>query len=131
METATAFAVYQYRVDFGLEEERIVVRKAWVREHRERLGQNYLFDGSMLFSSGRLSVGDAPINLVSKRQSDNAEVPITIRFITKLEYPHPVYLQILNLVMKKVMTHLNLQVMKRNYFDPQAKVKFDFKKKNC
>lgn len=45
----TNWSLYQYRVDFCPEEDRIMIKKRLVGQHRERLG-GYLFDGTMLFS---------------------------------------------------------------------------------
>jgi len=41
--------LYQYRVDFNPEEDRIGTKRGLLSQHRDRLG-GYLFDGSMLFS---------------------------------------------------------------------------------
>jgi len=41
--------LYQYRVDFNPEEDRIGIKRSLIAQHRERLG-GYLFDGTMLFS---------------------------------------------------------------------------------
>jgi len=52
LETHTDWCLYQYRVDFAPEEERTIVRKALLRNHRATLG-GYIFDGTMLYSSVR------------------------------------------------------------------------------
>lgn len=48
----TNWCLYQYRVDFNPEEDRIGTKRGLVAQHRERLG-GYLFDGTMLFSGTR------------------------------------------------------------------------------
>jgi len=48
------WSLYQYRVDFNPEEDRIGVKKGLLSHHRERLG-GYLFDGTMLFSSTKFN----------------------------------------------------------------------------
>lgn len=50
----TNWCLYQYRVDFDPEEDRIGTKRGLLSQHRERLG-GYLFDGSMLFSGTRFS----------------------------------------------------------------------------
>jgi len=46
------WCLYQYRVDFSPEEDRISTKRGLLGQHRERLG-GYLFDGTMLFSGSR------------------------------------------------------------------------------
>lgn len=50
----TNWALYQYRVDFAPEEDRTVVRKGLLRHHQEQLGA-YIFDGTVMYTSRRLS----------------------------------------------------------------------------
>ena len=54
LDTHTNWCLYQYRVDFAPEEDRTVVRKALLRNHKAVLG-GYIFDGSMMFTSQRLA----------------------------------------------------------------------------
>jgi aubergine len=54
----TNWCLYQYRVDFNPEEDRISTKRALIAQHRERLG-GYLFDGTMLFSGKRF---DPPVS---------------------------------------------------------------------
>lgn len=49
----TNWCLYQYRVDFDPEEDRISTKKGLLAQHKERFG-GYLFDGSMLFTSVKL-----------------------------------------------------------------------------
>lgn len=48
----TNWCLYQYRVDFNPEEDRIAVKRGLLNQHREFLG-GYLFDGTMIFSGTR------------------------------------------------------------------------------
>jgi len=52
LETHIDWCLYQYRVDFAPDEERTIVRKALLRNHRATLG-GYIFDGTLLYSSVR------------------------------------------------------------------------------
>jgi aubergine len=54
----TNWCLYQYRVDFSPEEDRIRTKRGLLSQHRERLG-GYLFDGTMLFSGNRF---DPPVS---------------------------------------------------------------------
>jgi len=56
----TNWCLYQYRVDFNPEEDRISTKRGLLGQHRERLG-GYLFDGTMLFSGSRF---DPPVSIV-------------------------------------------------------------------
>lgn len=48
--TYTDWSLYQYRVDFNPEQDRINIQRGLLSVHKELLGA-YIFDGSMLFSS--------------------------------------------------------------------------------
>jgi aubergine-like protein len=52
--THTNWCLYQYWVDFAPEEDITRVRKELLRVHKDVLG-GYIFDGSSLFTSNRLS----------------------------------------------------------------------------
>jgi len=54
--------LYQYRVDFNPEEDRISTKRGLLAQHRDRLG-GYLFDGTMLFSGSRF---DPPVSCCIK-----------------------------------------------------------------
>ena len=45
----TSCSIKQYRVDFDPPEDNMRVRKKLLRAHQARLGQHYIFDGTMLF----------------------------------------------------------------------------------
>lgn len=111
-------------MDFNVEEDRTVIKKAWLREHRQHLANNYLFDGSMLFTSNRLSQGNEPLNFTSIRQSDNMPVQITVKLVGELKKSHHMYLQVFNILVRRCLDALQLQLIGRNYFDPHAKVNF-------
>lgn len=59
--TYTNWSLYQYRVDFNPEMDRISTKRGLLAQHRERLG-GYLFDGSMLFSGSRY---DPPVSCIN------------------------------------------------------------------
>jgi len=58
----TNWCLYQYRVDFSPEEDRISSKRGLLSQHRELLG-GYLFDGTMLFSGTRF---DPPVSCCIK-----------------------------------------------------------------
>jgi len=60
--TYTNWCLYQYRVDYNPEEDRISTKRGLLAQHRELLG-GYLFDGTMLFSGTRF---DPPVSFFIK-----------------------------------------------------------------
>jgi aubergine-like protein len=50
IKTYTNWTLYQYRVDFNPKEEKVMVRRGLLSNHKDFLGA-YLFDGTMLISS--------------------------------------------------------------------------------
>ncbi|KAG8224465.1 hypothetical protein J437_LFUL003188 [Ladona fulva] len=50
----TDWCLYQYRVDFSPEEERTIVKRQMIQTFHEKLGEGYIFDGTVLFTRNRL-----------------------------------------------------------------------------
>ncbi|XP_014259810.1 piwi-like protein Siwi isoform X3 [Cimex lectularius] len=118
--THTDWALYQYRVDFSPEEERTVTRKALLRMHKDSLGGGYIFDGTVLFVTQLLSPG--PIELYSIRESDQEKIRITIKKAGDLVMGDHHYIQLFNILMRKCLDNLHLQMVGRNFFDAAARV---------
>lgn len=115
----TNWCLYQYRVDFNPEEDRISTKRGLLAQHRERLG-GYLFDGTMLFSGSRY---DPPIfDLTSKRRSDDQIVIISVKFTNVIETGDYANIQVFNLLLRNCLRHLNLTLIGRNFYDPAAKI---------
>ncbi|XP_076545274.1 piwi-like protein Siwi [Osmia lignaria lignaria] len=114
----TDWCLYQYRVDFAPEEDRTVVRKGLLRLHREKLGA-YVFDGTVLYSSRRTQDKE---EFWSVRTSDNTNIRITIRLVGEMQRADPQYLQFFNIIMRKCLELLKLQLVGRDYFDARSKV---------
>ncbi|CAI6359066.1 unnamed protein product [Macrosiphum euphorbiae] len=115
----TNWCLYQYRVDFNPEEDRIGTKKGLLGQHRERLG-GYLFDGTMLFSGKRF---DPPVfELTSTRRSDDQIVVITVKFTNVIETGDYANIQVLNILLRNCLRHLNLTMIGRNFYDPEAKI---------
>nr|CAD7199655.1 unnamed protein product [Timema douglasi] len=115
----TDWCLYQYRVDFAPEEDRTGIRKAMLRDHKKVIG-GFIFDGTMMFTSHRLNPD--PMELFSTRQSDEAQIRITIKLVADLTQGDSHYLQFFNIIMRKCLGHLKLQLVGRNFFDARAKV---------
>ncbi|XP_015598594.1 piwi-like protein Siwi [Cephus cinctus] len=110
--------LYQYHVDFSPEEDRIAVRKGLLRLHEDKLN-GYIFDGSSLFTSHPLQ---KLLEFTSTRKSDETRIKITIRFVGDVERGSPTYIQVFNVLMRKFLQHLKLQLIGRDYYDAKAKI---------
>lgn len=120
----TDWCLYQYRVDFAPEEDRTIVRKGLLRLHKETVGA-YVFDGTVLYTSRRLPDN---MELWSVRQSDDTKIQITIRLVGDMVKGDQHYLQFFNIIMRKCLGLLKLQLVGRDYFDARSKVEIrDFR----
>ncbi|XP_021919553.1 piwi-like protein Siwi isoform X2 [Zootermopsis nevadensis] len=117
--TVTNWQLYQYRVDFQPEEDRNAIKKKMVRDNKEKLG-GYLFDGSVLFTSQKYHPD--PMVIFSNRPSDGAKVLITIRGVGIVTCGDYHYVHIFNLLMRRCLDNLNLQLVGRHYFDSSARI---------
>lgn len=122
VETVANWVIFQYRVDFNIEDERVSQRKKWLAEHEDKLGGTYIFDGCSLYMSRRLTQDNSPVRFTSLRESDGKPVLIDIRLVQELNYGNCTHLQIFNILMRRALSHLKLQLVNRDYYDPDAAV---------
>lgn len=108
-----------YRVDFIPVITNEMIKRRLIREHRERFN-GYLFDGTRIFAINRL---DTPLELESELR-EGGKVTIVIRFTGELSMTDSSSLQVLNLIMKRVLKSLNLQLVRRNYYDAAKRVRY-------
>ncbi|XP_063975996.1 piwi-like protein Siwi isoform X2 [Diachasmimorpha longicaudata] len=113
------WCLYQYRVDFEPEEDHTMIKKGLVRQCREQLG-SYIFDGTVLYTANKFSPENT--NLQAVRQHDNQQMRITLKLVGDMSRGDPHYLQFYNILTRKCLEILKLQLVGRNYFDPNAKV---------
>ncbi|OAD55711.1 Protein piwi, partial [Eufriesea mexicana] len=116
--TTTDWCLYQYRVDFAPEEDRTIVRKGLLRLHKKTLGA-YVFDGTVLYTSRLIQ---DKLEVWSVRQSDETKIRITIRLVGDMKKGDPHYIQFFNIIMRKCLDLLKLQLVGRDYFDARSKV---------
>lgn len=62
------------------------------------------------------------MELLSTRKSDETHIKIDIRIVGSVAQGDPHYLQFFNIIMRKCMDYLKLQLVGRNFFDPKNKV---------
>ena len=112
----------QYRVDMKPDVEMTKARKALMYQHKERLPK-FMFDGTMLFSTARLSADDKPIILNSQRL-DNSSVVITVKLVGEVMPTDYHYIQFFNVVLRQAMEKMGLSLIRRDYYDPESSHKF-------
>uniref|UniRef100_A0ABD2WLF8 Piwi domain-containing protein n=1 Tax=Trichogramma kaykai TaxID=54128 RepID=A0ABD2WLF8_9HYME len=125
--TTTDWSLYKYCVDYNPPIDHNVIKKALLREHREKLGA-YIFDGSQLYTSTRLP---SPLTLTSVRNAhaggngiaarEQEVIEITIKETGEMTKGDHHYLQFFNIIMRKCLDYLELKLVGRNYFDPYNK----------
>ncbi|XP_015190096.1 PREDICTED: protein aubergine isoform X2 [Polistes dominula] len=112
------WTLFQFRVDFAPEEDSIHGRKKLLKLHKEKLGV-YIFDGTVLYTTNRLPKN---MDLLSIRETDSAKIQITVKFAREVPKNDFYYLQFFNLIMRKCLEFLNLQLVGRNFYDPHNKI---------
>ncbi|ESO08140.1 hypothetical protein HELRODRAFT_75625, partial [Helobdella robusta] len=113
-------AFFQYHVDFVPDIPNIRVRKYLLKTVEKHLGIDSCnqFDGSILFTSHRID-DKVCFHFCSCRSGE--DIKISIRYTNAVPYTSPMVLQIYNLIFKKfVLREIGLQIVGRNYFNPQA-----------
>lgn len=116
---APDWQLFQYRVDFSPVIELSGLRNRLIYEQKATLG-GYLFDGTVLYLTIKLP--DETTQFMSKDRDGNP-IQTTIRFLTTVSMRTAVSIQVLNLILRRSMQALNLQLIGRNFFDAVAKVK--------
>lgn len=110
--------VYQYHVDFSPTIDIRGLKNRLIFEQKSLIGP-YLFDGTMLILINKL--GKEVTEIISSDR-DGISIQITIKFVVMVSADKS--LQILNLILRKSMGELKLQLVGRNFYDAKAKVIF-------
>ncbi len=111
--------LYQYRVDISPPTENNLFRKRLIADQKKHLG-GYLFDGTMLFLSIKLR--DDVTQFMTRDRNDDSPIQITVKFVGLLSMTSAASIQILNLILRRSMSALDLKLVGRNFFDAVAKV---------
>ncbi|KAH8298095.1 hypothetical protein KR018_006591 [Drosophila ironensis] len=120
------WTIYQYRVDFTPEVDNTRCRRALLNEHRGLIG-GFIFDGTVLFCSNRFQeVHNSPyaLELVAKNRAGEP-VHVKIKHVGTVEVADNQQFQVLNLILRRSMEGLSLQLVSRNFFDAKAKINLD------
>ncbi|XP_063905421.1 piwi-like protein Siwi [Zophobas morio] len=113
------WCLYQYRVDMAPDIDHTGKRKGLVREAtRELLRGGYIFDGTVLYTPQRIH--NDSVELFANDGQEN--IRITIRLVGDLARGDIHYLQVFNIIIRKCLALMGLQLIGRNYFMPDAKI---------
>lgn len=113
--------LYTYHVEFRPEQESIGLKRRLIREQRERFN-GYLFDGTRIFTTTKVTPPNIPLEIVTRNREEE-EIMLVIRFTGELSMKDSSSLQVLNLIIRRAMEGLHLQLVGRNYYDAAASVR--------
>ncbi|XP_055531352.1 protein aubergine-like [Wyeomyia smithii] len=112
-------AIFQYRVDFNPPSESMKTLSSLIYQLKPILG-GYIFEGTQLFSRHRLAKD--LVEYPTKDATTGQEYIITFRKVGTVDGTNEMAFMVFNLINRKAMAGLNLQLIGRNYFDPAGKV---------
>lgn len=120
------WTLYQYRVDFTPTVDHIGLRKALIAQQRSEFGGGgYLFDGTLLYLTKKLETANDVIVFQSESR-ENVQYDVQLKFTSEVSMKTSTSVQILNLILRKALQGLQLQLVGRNYYDAAAKVGAEF-----
>ncbi|XP_051162825.1 piwi-like protein Siwi isoform X2 [Leptopilina boulardi] len=119
--TTTNWALHQYRVDFSPEEDRTFVKRRLFNRILDSPFIPNIFDGSVLTTINEIK---NPLEYTVTHTEDESKiVHIKIRHVASLlnkaDYG---YIQLFNLLSRRALENLKLQLIGRNYFDPKQTI---------
>lgn len=119
VKTKPQWRIEHYHVDFKPEVEVLRVRCGILSEHAAILGKGYLFDGKQLFTTKKF---EQDVTVLQGKSKQDIDYTITIKCVGFISAVEPRFLQVLNLILRRSMKGLNLELVGRNLFDPHARV---------
>lgn len=116
----TQWIIYKYHITFEPECLLKRLQMFLVAKHKSTIG-GFLFDGAQLFATRKLHTNEC--NFIQLR-SNTRDTVYTIKFtFTRIvSMSDQESLQVLNLIQRRNMSGLRLQLVGRNYYDPQNMV---------
>jgi aubergine-like protein len=109
----------QYVVKFNPPEDDTKAKKRMVRTLAPQIGEN-LFDGSMLFTIKWLS--DPCVHTVKNERNNDKTHQVKIEFAREVPAGDWQWLQLMNILLRKIFELMELQMVGRDFYDPKAKV---------
>uniref|UniRef100_A0A1I8PZG7 Uncharacterized protein n=2 Tax=Stomoxys calcitrans TaxID=35570 RepID=A0A1I8PZG7_STOCA len=117
------WSIHQYRVDFRPDVDLIRLRRAYLGQHKAILG-GFIFDGTVLFSTNHFTDQSEQKELLTKNR-EGETIQIILKHVGIVDVTDAQQIQVLNLILRRSMEGLKLQLVGRNFFDPRAKVNVD------
>lgn len=108
--------ICHYHVTFFPEQEQYS-KSAILKSLKKHLG-GYVYDGESLFLMARIS-DKKPFTV---NYAEDQLVTVTLKFVGEVSKLKGSYVQVLNLILRRSMKALKLQLIGRNYYDPEALV---------
>jgi len=96
------------------------VRKAMFYQHQKILPK-FIFDGTMMFTTTRLSPDDKPMVLTSEMR-EGTKVQITVKLVSEVQPTDYHYMQFFNIVLRSALEKMKLELIRRDYYDPKAAI---------
>lgn len=119
LEKKPSWSLFQYRIDFEPAIEIPGLRKRLIFLQKPVLG-GYLYDGqSIIYLAHKLEAD--PLVVEAADREDN-KFQISIKYTSVIEMNTRESLMVLNIILRRSMEGLKLQLLGRNFFDPVAKV---------
>lgn len=119
------WSIHQYRVDFSPDVELIRLRRAYLGHHKELFG-GYIFDGTVLFCANFImEQADNNLKELLTKNREGETIQIKIKHVGIVDASDVQHIQVQNLIVRRAMEGLNLQLVGRNFFDPLAKINMD------
>lgn len=113
---ARDWCLYQYRVDYDPEVDHRGARKGMLKDHKDILGNYYVFDGTMCFTTKRLK--DKVTEVFSTRRSDDSKIRIKLTMTNELQPNDPVSIQIYNIIFRWILEKIGMEQIGRHYYNP-------------
>lgn len=110
------FSLNQYRVDFEPDTDITQVRKTIMSRCKDQLGCRYVFDGASIYMSKFFD------ERTLETEFNGKIIHVNIRRTGEVKHTDPTAFQLFNLIFREAMGGLKLQNIRRDYFDPAAKV---------
>ncbi|XP_001663870.2 protein aubergine [Aedes aegypti] len=113
------WTLYQYRVDFAPACDSIRLMQGLISQHKKTFG-GYLFDGTQLFMVNKLRSEQLSLECRHERTGEVYQVKIV--HTGTVDMTNETGIQVLNLILRRAMGGLNLQLVGRNLYDAAAKI---------
>lgn len=117
----TRWTLNQYRVDFSPDIDLTKDRKRYVHTAVREILSGYIFDGTVLYTPRRLEP-QPMTRTVDHLNNPDDKVNITFRCVGDITEGDYHFIQVFNLIMRRCMGRLDLQLMGRDFFDAKAKI---------